>query len=107
MLFALAAVIVAAGHLAAFSRQPRVAILMSGALWALYVVYEHQIATGVLCDSDCNIRVDLVLVAPLLAFATLCAHKSYLGQPRQALLLGAVLGAIGLLVLYVVFAHAR
>ena len=98
IVFAIAAGMVAVIHLVAAFQRPRLAVIVSGALWLLYAYYEHQVATGVLCDKDCNIRVDLVFFFPILGVAALCAHRSYMGQPGQMIVLGTVLGVIGLLV---------
>ena len=76
----------------------RLAVIVSGILWLLYAVYERLVATGVLCDADCNIRVDLVFFFPILGFATFCAYQSYMGRPGQLKVIGIVLGAIGLVV---------
>ena len=82
--FAVAAGIMAVIHLVALVagwQRPRLAVIVSGILWLLYAVWEHQVATGVLCDSDCNIRVDLVFIIPILGLATLRAYQSYMGRP--------------------------
>jgi type IV secretory pathway VirB2 component (pilin) len=99
VVFVIAAVVMALIHLVAACQRPRLAVIVSGLLWLLYAAYEHQVATGVLCDSDCNIRVDLVLFLPVLALATLCAYRSYLGRLGRAAVIGTVLGLIGLFVL--------
>src|SRR3954469_11583307 len=88
----------AAIHLVAGWQRPRLAVIASGILWLLYAVYERLVATGVLCDADCNIRVDLVFFIPILGLATFCAYRSYMGRPGQQKVLGTVLGAIGLVV---------
>jgi uncharacterized membrane protein HdeD (DUF308 family) len=98
IVFAIAAGIVAVIHLVAGWQRPRAAVLVSGILWLLYAYYEHQVATGVLCDADCNIRVDLVFFFPILGLATFCAYQSYMGQPGQTMVIGTVLGVIGLFV---------
>jgi hypothetical protein len=54
------------------------------------------VATGVLCDANCNIRVDLVFFIPILGLATFCAYRSYMGRPGQLKIIGMVLGVIGL-----------
>ncbi len=95
-LFAIAAVVMALIHLVAACERPRAAVFVSGILWLLYAVYEYQVATGVLCDSDCNIRVDLVFFFPILALTTFCAYQSYEGRPGQMMVIGTVLGIIGL-----------
>ena len=102
ILFAIAAGMMALIHLVAGWQRPRAAVFVSGLLWLLYAVYEHQVATGVLCDSDCNIRVDLVFFFPILALATFCAYQSYEGRPGQMMIIGTVLGVIGLLVVALV-----
>ncbi len=97
-LFVIVAVVIAVIHLVAAWERRRPAIIVSGILWLLYAVYEYQVATGVLCDADCNIRVDLVFFFPILALATFCARQSYNGRPGQMKVIGTVLGVIGLFV---------
>jgi hypothetical protein len=60
---AIAAGMMAVIHLVAGWQRPRLAVIVSGILWLLYAVYERLVATGVLCDADCNIRVDLVFAS--------------------------------------------
>lgn len=93
-------VIVAGGmvvlHLVAAAQRPRAAVIVSAILWAFYAYYEFLVATRVLCDTDCNIRVDLVFLLPILGLATYCAYQAYEGRPGQLKVIGTVLGAIGL-----------
>ena len=96
--FAIAAGMMAVIHLVAGWQRPRLAVIVSGILWLLYAVYERLVATGVLCDADCNIRVDLVFFIPILGLATFCAYQSYMGKPGQMKIIGTVLGVIGLIV---------
>ena len=96
--FAFAAGVMAVIHLVAGAQRPRPAVIVSGILWLLYAVWERQVATGVLCDADCNIRVDLVFFFPILGLATFCAYQSYMGRPGQTMVVGTVLGVIGLVV---------
>jgi hypothetical protein len=97
--FAIAAGMMALIHLVAGWQRPRLAVIVSGILWLLYAVYERLVATGVLCDADCNIRVDLVFFIPILGIATFSAYQSYMGRQGHQTVVGAVLGAIGLVVL--------
>ena len=97
-LFAFAAAMMAAIHLVAAWQRPRPAVIVSGILWLAYAVYERLVATGVLCDADCNIRVDLLFFFPILGLATFCAYQSYMGRPSPRKVVGIVLGAIGLVV---------
>jgi hypothetical protein len=94
--FAIAAGMMAVIHLVAGWQRPRLAVIVSGILWLLYAVYERLVATGVLCDPYCNIRVDLVFFIPILGLATFCAYQSYMGRPGQLKVVGTVLGVIGL-----------
>jgi hypothetical protein len=96
--FAFAAAAMTVILLVAAAQRPRPAVIVSAILWLLYAVYEYLVATGVLCDADCNIRVDLVFFFPILALATFCAYQAYMGQSGQAKVAGIVLGVIGLLV---------
>lgn len=51
-------------------RQPRPGVFIAALAWLLYAVYEYFIANGTLCDANCNIRVDLLLIWPLVAIAS-------------------------------------
>jgi hypothetical protein len=100
--FAIAAVMMAVILLVAGAQRPRLAVIVAAILWLLYAVYEHLVATGVLCDTNCNIRVDLVFFFPILGVATYCAYQSFMGRPGQSKIVGIVLGAIGLVVFMLV-----
>jgi hypothetical protein len=96
-LFVIAAGLMVAAHVVAALQRPRLAVIVSGVLWALYAYYEYLVATGILCDANCNIRVDLALFIPILALATFWAYQSYMGRTGPQKVLGIVLGVIGLL----------
>ena len=64
--FSIAAGMMAVIHLVAGWQRPGLAVIVSGILWLLYAVYEHLVATGVLCDANCSIRVDLLFLFPIL-----------------------------------------
>jgi len=49
-----------------------------GFVWLLYACYETAMQQGWLCSGECNIRVDLLLLYPLLLVATLIAIVSLL-----------------------------
>ena len=96
--FAIAAGMIAVAHLVAAWQRPRLAVIASGVLWLLYAVYERLVATGLLCDANCNIRVDLVFLLPILGLVTFCAYRAYMGRPIRSKVIGIVLGILGLLV---------
>ena len=41
--------------------------------WMLYGIYEYLIYERLLCSGECNIRVDLLLIYPVLAVASVAA----------------------------------
>jgi hypothetical protein len=98
IVFVFAAVLVAVGHLVVAAQRPRLAIIVSAVLWVLYAVWEYNIANGTLCDKDCNIRVDLVFLLPILVVATLNARAAYLRPAGQHSVMSWLLGAAGLAV---------
>jgi len=53
-------------------RRSRAALLVT-VIWLLYAVYEYLMRERVLCSGECNIRVDLLLIYPVLAIATIAA----------------------------------
>lgn len=73
-------------------RQPRPGRFIAAIAWLAYAAYEYFIANGVLCDANCNIRVDLLLVWPLL----FCASLFGIYGPGQWTRTGKVLGGLSL-----------
>ena len=61
-----AAFIIAALFAGLWYRARRLLILLTAVLWGLYGVYEMLMYFRVLCSGECNIRVDLLLIYPLL-----------------------------------------
>jgi hypothetical protein len=53
--------------LGAYRAFPRRAALVAGVVWLLYAVYELGMQRRWLCSGECNIRIDLFLVYPVLA----------------------------------------
>lgn len=49
------------------------ATLIAAVAWATYAGYEYLMLLRVLCSGDCNIRVDLLLVYPVLLLLTIVA----------------------------------
>ena len=48
-------------------------LLVTGALWIGYCIYEYLMQIRVLCSGECNIRVDLLLKYPVLLALTLAS----------------------------------
>lgn len=55
----------------------RTAVLVGG-LWVLYGLYETGMRLRWLCSGECNIRIDLLLLYPVLLVATVAAVVSLL-----------------------------
>ena len=49
----------------------RKAFLVLAVMWVAYTAYEYLMYARVLCSGECNIRVDLLLIYPLLLGSTL------------------------------------
>ena len=66
--------LVAAGpgllFLGLYRRSPDRWILVAGVAWLLYALYELGMRWRWLCSGECNIRVDLLLIYPLLVVAS-------------------------------------
>ena len=62
----LAALVPAVGFLMGYSARRRPLILFAGACWLSYMFYEFGMYARVLCSGECNIRVDLLFIYPLL-----------------------------------------
>jgi hypothetical protein len=63
------------------SRGRRNAIVV-GVIWLLYAAYETAMRLRWLCSGECNIRVDLLLIYPLLLAATVVGIVSLLRVRR-------------------------
>jgi hypothetical protein len=48
-------------------------VLVTGVLWMLYGFYEYLMQIRVLCSGECNIRVDLLLIYPILLVCTIAS----------------------------------
>lgn len=56
-----------------FRRSRRGLVAGAAVVWALYAVYEYAMRLRWLCTGECNIRVDLVLLYPVLVLMSLAA----------------------------------
>lgn len=59
--------------LTAYFLYRRRAALVAAWLWGLYIPYELAMRYRILCSGDCNIRVDLLLIYPILLVVSLIA----------------------------------
>ena len=56
--------------------------MVVGVIWLLYAAYETAMRLRWLCSGECNIRVDLLLIYPLLLAATVVGIVSLLRVRR-------------------------
>lgn len=57
--------------------------LFAGILWMAYGLYEAGMYLRLLCSGECNIRIDLLVIYPLLAAITLVALALVLLRGRR------------------------
>lgn len=65
-MFPLGALLIAAVFAVLCLRSRKVLPGVVAASWAAYAVYEYLMHLRVLCSGECNIRVDLLLIYPVL-----------------------------------------
>src|SRR2546423_14503379 len=53
------------------TRRPFVLVL--GLAWLLYGIYEYAMRERILCSGECNIRIDLLVIYPVLLVGSLIA----------------------------------
>jgi len=69
---------------AGFFLNRRKLIGITALLWLGYAVYESLMKARVLCSGECNIRVDLLLISPLLWILTIVAIvQLFRGKPTN------------------------
>jgi hypothetical protein len=55
-----------------------------GVVWLLYAAYETGMQRRWLCSGECNIRVDLLVIYPVLLISLVVAGVSLLRAPGQS-----------------------
>jgi hypothetical protein len=78
------AAVIGVALVAAGLRRHRRAALAAGLTWVLYSVYEMGMKQRWLCTGECNIRVDLLLIYPMLVVLTLVAVVNLLRTARES-----------------------
>jgi hypothetical protein len=66
-----------------YSRSRRRSILVAGIAWLAYAVYELGMHQRWLCSGECNIRVDLLLIYPMLLLASLFGVVAIVRRPGK------------------------
>ena len=58
-------------------------ISITASLWLAYLVYEYAIKARLLCSGDCNIRIDLLLMYPVLIAASVASLIAFAISVRK------------------------
>ena len=66
-----------------YAHRRRWIVLAAALAWLAYVPYEYSLKLRILCSGECNIRVDLLLLYPLLLVLSVGALLGY-GLARRA-----------------------
>jgi hypothetical protein len=69
----IAAFVPAAIFLGLYRKTQRFTALLAGLLWLAYLPYEYAMKWRILCSGECNIRVGLLLIYPVLLVTSLVA----------------------------------
>ena len=77
------AALIGLSMLALGRRRGRGAAVATGSAWLLYAVYETGMKQRWLCTGECNIRVDLLLVYPILLLLTVVSGVSLSRRSRN------------------------
>jgi hypothetical protein len=78
------ALAVAAGFLALHAWARHRLVLSAGLAWLAYGGYEFAMQQRWLCTGECNIRIDLLLLYPILALLSVAALVVALRSPRTS-----------------------
>jgi hypothetical protein len=65
-----------------FIAMRRLGVLVASVAWLAYFAYEEAVKLRILCSGECNIRVDLLLFYPILAFISALALYAYIRAIR-------------------------
>jgi len=78
----LAALVPAAVLGLAFLKNRKRLLGVTALLWLGYAIYESLMKARVLCSGECNIRVDLLLISPVLWILTIIAVIQFFRRRR-------------------------
>ena len=82
-IFPIGATIVGANYTRMFFKFKNKSSLVTGILWILYSIYEYLMYARILCTGECNIRIDLLLIYPLLIILSLTSTILYYRKKRK------------------------
>lgn len=68
--------VIGAGFIFTWFKKREIWLLIAGIGWLLYSGYEYMMHLRIWCSGECNIRVDLLVIFPLLVYLSLRAIKA-------------------------------
>jgi len=83
IIFPAGALLIAAVYARMYIKAKSKLSLLSAILWAGYSVYEYLMYSRALCSGECNIRIDLLLIYPMLVVLSLLASVFYFRKKRS------------------------
>ena len=83
ILASIAGLIPTALFLGFYLKLKRWPILLAAIFWGVYTIYEYLMHARVLCSGECNIRVDLLALYPLLLALSISAIVSIIRGRRS------------------------
>jgi hypothetical protein len=83
IVFPLGATIVGAFYLRMYLKVKASPSLVTGSLWVIYSIYEFLIYERILCTGECNIRVDFLIIYPMLLVFSLIASGLYFYKKKK------------------------
>ena len=83
IIFPAGALLIAAIYVRMYIKVKSKLSLLLAILWMGYSVYEYLMYSRVLCSGECNIRIDLLLISPILVVLSLLASVFYFRKKRS------------------------
>ncbi len=83
IIFPLGATFVGFVYLRMFYNHRTIPSLVAGLLWVIYSIYEFLMYMRILCTGECNIRIDLLIIYPILIASSLLATGLYFYKKRK------------------------
>jgi hypothetical protein len=66
----------------AYRARPVRPVLVAAVGWLTYFLYEESMRRRILCSGECNIRVDLLLIYPILLVLSIVAIVAAMRRPQ-------------------------
>jgi hypothetical protein len=83
-IFPFGATIIGAVFVAMYFNLKTTTSIIAAFLWLTYSIYEYLMYTRVLCSGECNIRIDLLVIYPVLITTSLVAIVLFYRKKRKA-----------------------